>query len=72
MATWLIFIGNLLVVLTYIASLFISVFSGSENFDTIILAQSIWGIIQNLSYLIFAIGLIILTSSEFSKNKISK
>lgn len=69
LATWVILIGYILVVITYIASLLISVFAGRESMDTILIVQGASSIAQSLSYLIFAIGLILLAITEFSKNK---
>ncbi|WP_418636680.1 hypothetical protein [Winogradskyella sp.] len=67
LATWLILIGSVLVILTSVASLVIRVFSSAESVDTLLLIQGISIIIQNVSYLIFSVGLIILVVSEFSK-----
>ena len=67
LATWLILIGSVLVILTSVASLVIRVFASAESVDTLLLTQGISIIIQNVSYLIFSVGLIILVVSEFSK-----
>ncbi|MEH1008129.1 hypothetical protein VDP25_10315 [Winogradskyella sp. ECml5-4] len=67
LATWLILIGSVLVILTSAASLVIRVFASAESVDTLLLTQGISIIIQNVSYLIFSVGLIILVVSEFSK-----
>ena len=69
LATWLILIGNILVCITYIGSLIINIFAGRENIDTLLLTQGISSIAQSISYLIFAIGLIVLALSEFSKKQ---
>ncbi|MBF8151392.1 hypothetical protein ITJ86_15910 [Winogradskyella sp. F6397] len=69
LATWLILIGYVLVVITYVAKLFVSVFAGREGMDTLLLTQGISSIVQNLSYLIFAVGLIIFAISEFTTYK---
>ncbi|WP_179349718.1 hypothetical protein [Winogradskyella pacifica] len=69
LATWLILIGNILVFITYIGSLLLTVFTGSASMDTILMAQGFSIIVQNLSYSLFAIGLIILALTEFSKPK---
>ncbi|WP_179335584.1 hypothetical protein [Winogradskyella costae] len=69
LATWLILIGNIFVFITYILSLFLNIFIGSAGMDTMLIAQGFSLIIQNISYSIFAIGLIILALTEFSKRK---
>ncbi|MBU2920403.1 hypothetical protein KO504_03550 [Winogradskyella psychrotolerans] len=67
LATWLILIGSVLVILTSVTSLVIRVFASAESVGTLLLTQGISIIIQNVSYLIFSVGLIILVVSEFSK-----
>jgi len=69
LATWIILIGYSLVVLTYISGLVVNIYAGSKSVETLLVAQGISNIIQSLSYLIFAIGLIILVITEFSKKK---
>ncbi|WP_178985761.1 hypothetical protein [Winogradskyella helgolandensis] len=66
-ATWLIFSGYLLVVITYIVSLFINVFAGRNGIESLLITQGVLSIVQNLSYSIFAVGLLILGLTEFSK-----
>ncbi|QNK78633.1 hypothetical protein [Winogradskyella undariae] len=68
-ATWIILIGYLLVVLTYISGLLISIYAGRKSVETLLIAQGVSNITQSLSYLIFATGLIILVITEFSKKK---
>lgn len=69
LATWLILIGNILVFITYIGSLFLNILIGSVNMDTMLMAQGFSLIVQNISYSLFAIGLILLAITEFSKPK---
>ncbi|WP_179354641.1 hypothetical protein [Winogradskyella vidalii] len=68
-ATWLILIGYFLVVLTYTSSLFINVIASRGSFEDVLMVQGVSNIIQALSYFIFAVGLILLAITEFSKNK---
>ncbi|WP_179339127.1 hypothetical protein [Winogradskyella ludwigii] len=70
LATWLILIGNSMGCITYIGSIFLSFFAGKESMDTFLIAQGISTIVQSMFYLIFAIGLILLVLSEFSKKQI--
>ena len=67
-ATTVILIGNLLICLTFISSIIINVFAAKEGIESLLLAQAISSIVQSISYLIFAIGLIMLALTEFSKN----
>ncbi|MUU76819.1 hypothetical protein [Winogradskyella endarachnes] len=68
-ATWMILIGYLLVCISYLTSLIIITIAGRSSMDTMLQIQGISSIVKSLSYLIFAIGLIMLAITEFSKKE---
>ena len=69
LATWIILIGTISVFITYIGNIILNVFASRGSMDTLLLLQGVSNIVQSLSYLIFAVGLIILAITEFSKRK---
>lgn len=72
LATWIILISNFLIIITYVGRLVLDVIvNKSSNVDNYINFLGISSIVQNLAYLLFTIGLILLVVTEFSKNKTS-
>ena len=69
LGTWLILIGSFLVFITYVGSLLLNIFTVAKRIDMILTVQGISSIVQNLSYSIFAIGLMVLALTESSKHK---
>lgn len=69
-ATWMILIGYLLVCIAYLTSLILITIAGRSSMETMLQIQGISSIAKSLSYLIFAIGLIMLAITEFSKKEI--
>ncbi|WP_299103112.1 hypothetical protein [uncultured Winogradskyella sp.] len=66
-ATWTIFIGYLLFCIKYVVSLIITIMAGRYSMDTLLQIQGISNIVRSLSYLIFAIGLLMFVITELSK-----
>ena len=72
LATLLILIGNILLLITSIASPFANIIAGQESMETIVMTQGILVNVRSVSYVIFAIGLLLFAVTEFTKSKTLK